>query len=78
MKDNNVYSKIAQESTKRINAMEDKVAKELYGCTWDELDEDENYIPEGIKTEEDIRNRFSTLEEAISYAVNNEYSYITI
>ena len=41
-------------------------------------DEDENYIPEGIKTEEDIRNRFSTLEEAISYAVNNEYSYITI
>lgn len=41
-------------------------------------DEDENYIPEGIKTEEDIRNRFSTLEEAISYAVNNEYSYMTI
>ena len=41
-------------------------------------DENENYIPEGIKTEEDIRNRFSTLEEAISYAVNNEYSYMTI
>lgn len=41
-------------------------------------DEDENYISEGIKTEEDIRNRFLTLEEAISYAVNNEYSYITI
>ena len=41
-------------------------------------DEDGNYIQEGIKTEEDIRNRFSTLEEAISYAVNNEYSYMTI
>ena len=41
MKDNNVYSKMAQEATNRINAMEDKVAKELYGCTWDELDEDE-------------------------------------
>ena len=41
-------------------------------------DEDGNYYPEGIKTEEDIRNRFSTLEEAISYAVNNEYSYMTI
>ena len=33
MKDNNVYSKITQEETNRINAMEDKVAKELYGCT---------------------------------------------
>ena len=41
-------------------------------------DEDGNYIQEGIKKEEDIRNRFSTLEEAISYAVNNEYSYMTI
>ena len=41
-------------------------------------DEDGNYIPEGMKTKEKIRNRFSTLEEAISYAVNNEYSYITI
>ena len=28
MKDKNVYSKIAQEATNRINAMEDKVAKE--------------------------------------------------
>ena len=34
MKDNNVYSKMAQEATNRINAMEDKVAKELYGCKW--------------------------------------------
>ena len=41
MKDNNVYSKMAQEATNRINAMEDKVAKEWYGCTCDELDEDE-------------------------------------
>ena len=41
MKDNNVYSKIAQKATNRINAMENKVAKEWYGCTWDKLDEDE-------------------------------------
>ena len=41
MKDNNVYLKMGKEATNRINAMEDKVAKELYGCTWDELDEDE-------------------------------------
>ena len=41
MKDNNVYLKMTKEATNRINVMEDKVAKELYGCTWDELDEDE-------------------------------------
>lgn len=41
-------------------------------------DEDGNYIQNGIRTKEKIRNRFSTLEEAISYAVNNEYSYITM
>ena len=41
MKNNDVYVKMAQESTNRINAMEDKVAKEWYGCTWNELDEDE-------------------------------------
>ena len=41
MENNDSYLKIAQEATNRINAMEDKVAKELYGCTWDELDEDE-------------------------------------
>ena len=41
MKDNNVYLKMAKEATNRINAMEDKVAKEWYGCTWDELDYDD-------------------------------------
>ena len=41
MKNTNGYVKMAQKATNRINAMEDKVAKELYGCTWDELDEDE-------------------------------------
>ena len=41
MKDNNVYLKMAQEATNRINDIENKLAKELYGCTWYELDEDE-------------------------------------
>ena len=33
--------KQALQATYKINAMEDRVAKEWYGCTWDELDEDE-------------------------------------
>ena len=41
MKNNDSYIKMTQEATNRINAMENKVAKELYGCTWNELDEDE-------------------------------------
>ena len=41
-------------------------------------DEDGNYYPEGIKTEEDIRNRFNTLDDAISYANENEYEYIVM
>lgn len=41
-------------------------------------DEEGNYIPEGIKTEENIRNRFNTLDDAISYANENEYEYITM
>ena len=41
-------------------------------------DEDENYIPEGIKTEEDIRNRFNKIEDAISYAEENNYSYMVM
>ena len=41
MKNKDGYVKIAREATNRINAMEDKVAKELYGCTWDELDYDD-------------------------------------
>ena len=44
MKNNDSYLKMAQEATNRINAMEDKVAKELYGCTWDELDYDDREI----------------------------------
>lgn len=39
-------------------------------------DEDGNYISEGIKTEEDIRNRFNKIEDAISYAEENNYSYM--
>ena len=41
MKNNDGYAKMAQEATNRINAMENKVAREWYGCTWDELDYDE-------------------------------------
>ena len=47
MKNNDVYVKMAQEATNRINrinAMEDKVAKEWYGCTWDELDYDDKEL----------------------------------
>ena len=44
MKNIEGYVKIARESTNRINAMEDKVAKELYGCTWDELDYDDKEL----------------------------------
>ena len=44
MKDNNVYLEMAKEATNRINAMEDKVAKEWYGCTWDELDYDDKEL----------------------------------
>lgn len=38
MKNYDEYMRIAQEETNRINAMDDKVAKEWYGCTLDELD----------------------------------------
>ena len=41
MENNDYYVKVAQEATNRINAMEDKVAKEWYGCTWDKLDYDD-------------------------------------
>lgn len=36
--------KQALQATNRINAMEDKVAKEWYGCTWNELDYDEREL----------------------------------
>lgn len=32
------------ESTKKINAMEDKIAKEWYGCSWDELEYDDKEL----------------------------------
>ena len=44
MKNYDEYMRIAQEETNRINAMEDKVAKEWYGCTWDELDYDDKEL----------------------------------
>ena len=44
MKNYDEYMRIAQEETNRINAMEDKVAKEWYGCKWDELDYDDSEL----------------------------------
>ena len=44
MKNNDVYVKMAQEATNRINSMEGKVAKEWYGWTWDELDYDDKEL----------------------------------
>ena len=32
---------VAMERTKRQNALEDEIAKEWYGCTFDELDYDD-------------------------------------
>lgn len=31
----------SMKATNRINAMEDKIAREWYGCKWDELDYDD-------------------------------------
>ena len=44
MKNYDEYMRIAQEETNRINAMEDKVEKEWYGCKWDELDYDDREL----------------------------------
>lgn len=41
MKNIDCYVKISHKATNRINTMEDKVAKEWYGCSYGELDEDE-------------------------------------
>lgn len=38
------YWKQALQATNRINAMEDKIAKEWYGCIWNELDYDEKEL----------------------------------
>lgn len=35
---------IAMEEMQRQNSMEDKIAKEWYGCTWDELDYDDKEL----------------------------------
>lgn len=36
--------KQAMNVTNRINAMEDKIAKEWYGCSWDELEYDDKEL----------------------------------
>lgn len=41
-------------------------------------DEDGNYYPEGIKTKENIRTRFSTKEGAIEYAKKNGFNYLSL
>ena len=41
---NNELFRQSMESTKRINAMEDKIAKEWYGCSWDELEYDDKEL----------------------------------
>lgn len=41
-------------------------------------DEDGNYYLEGIEQTEEVRNRFETLEEAVSYAKENNYSYMAM
>ena len=50
MKINNhqVLIKQAMDATRSINNMEDKIAKEWYGCTYDELDYDDR---EGVTYE---------------------------
>ena len=44
MKNNDYYVKAAQEATNRINAMKDKVVKEWYVFTRDELDYDDKEL----------------------------------
>ena len=41
---NNELIRQSIKSTKRINAMEDKIAKEWYGCSWDELEYDDKEL----------------------------------
>ena len=41
---NCMYSGITIKSTKRINAMEDKIAREWYGCSWNELEYDDKEL----------------------------------
>lgn len=35
---------IAMANTKKQNSLEDKIAMEWYGCTWDELDYDDKEL----------------------------------
>ena len=37
-----------------------------------------NYHKQGIKTQEDVRQRFDTLEEAVKYAKKNKYKYLSL
>ena len=41
---NNELIRQSIKSTKRINAMEDKIAKEWYGCSFDELEYDDKEL----------------------------------
>ena len=41
---NNELIRQSIKSTKRINAMEDKIAKEWYGCSWNELEYDDKEL----------------------------------
>jgi len=41
-------------------------------------DDEGNYHKQGIKTQEDVRMRFDTLEEAVKYAKKNKYKYLSL
>ena len=41
-------------------------------------DDEGNYYPEGRIVKENIRNRFSTKEEAIEYAKKNGFNYLSL
>lgn len=41
-------------------------------------DDEGNYYPEGRIEKENIRNRFSTKEEAIKYAKKNGFNYLSL
>ena len=44
MKLNKGMLEIAMANTKKQNSLEDKIAMEWYGCTWDELDYDDKEL----------------------------------
>lgn len=59
---NNELIRQSIKSTKRINAMEDKIAKEWYGCSWDELEYDDKELVTN-EAYDRLKNKF--LEEEI-------------